>query len=346
VSRSPTSFPPSSEPPDAESQRELAMRVLEASLSGEPRERSTLARQLGATSAEIDAAVASLIADGCRFEPDGLGRMVLREAGLGVWNDHLRRCLTGGAGPWHVEVHREVDSTQNVARRRVEAGIAPPLLITAASQTAGRGRFGRRWHATPGDALLFTAAWTTPAGGPAGGLVVAAAVAVAEAVEALSPGARVSLKWPNDVMIDGRKLAGILTERMPRPAGAGQATLIGVGVNVRLDRDRLPAELAALASEVAALQDIAPPPQPLRLLAELAGRLDVTLRQASTDRLWADWRRRCGMLGKRYVFHTDGRRLVAEVIDLDRSGSLLVRDDAGQLRALPVETTSVDSDAP
>ncbi len=130
-----------------------------------------------------------------------------------------------------LRVHlRETESTNTVARRLVARGAVHGTLVTAHQQTAGRGRQGRGWSAPPGTALLGS--WVIRDPSPL--LPLAAGVAVAELA-----GEAALLKWPNDVLIDGRKLAGILVEGRPQEHWA----VLGIGINVALRIEQLPAEL-------------------------------------------------------------------------------------------------------
>jgi BirA family transcriptional regulator, biotin operon repressor / biotin---[acetyl-CoA-carboxylase] ligase len=125
---------------------------------------------------------------------------------------------------------RETTSTNDRARALAAAGAPHGTLVTAGAQTAGRGRQGRTWSAPPGRALLMSLVLRAPDRM----LPLAAAVAVAEAA---GPGA--GIKWPNDVLVDGRKVAGILAEGRPHEGWA----VLGIGVNVALRIDELPPEL-------------------------------------------------------------------------------------------------------
>jgi BirA family biotin operon repressor/biotin-[acetyl-CoA-carboxylase] ligase len=129
-----------------------------------------------------------------------------------------------------VEVRRveTCGSTNTVLLR--EAGLAAPVLLIAAEQTAGRGRRGRRWHSAPGDGLAFSLARVVrrPARELAA-LALVAGVATARALRAL--GAPVELKWPNDLVAGGGKLGGILVET--RAAGRGTLAVFGIGINLR-----------------------------------------------------------------------------------------------------------------
>jgi len=124
-----------------------------------------------------------------------------------------------------VEVVAEVGSTNIELMGRVRDGLAGPVLLVAEHQTAGRGRLGRAWSSQPGDSLTFSLALTlSPADWS--GLSLAVGVVLAEA---LHP--RVTLKWPNDLWLDGRKLGGILVETAASAPGS-RAAVIGVGLNL------------------------------------------------------------------------------------------------------------------
>ena len=122
-------------------------------------------------------------------------------------------------------------STQDLVRAAARAGAAAGHLVAAGEQTAGRGRQGRRWEAPPGGALLASILLRPRAG--AEGVPLAAGLAVTDALARLGVEAR--LKWPNDVLAGGGKLAGILAEVEPAAPGPGVAVVLGIGVNLRVD---------------------------------------------------------------------------------------------------------------
>jgi BirA family biotin operon repressor/biotin-[acetyl-CoA-carboxylase] ligase len=129
-----------------------------------------------------------------------------------------------------VEVVPETGSTNADLLARA-AGLAGPTLRAAHAQTAGRGRAGRSWLSAPGHALTFSLAWRFAAGPAAlAGLPLAVGVALADTLAEL--GVPVELKWPNDVLKDGAKLAGILIETQAAPGGIW--AVIGVGLNLAL----------------------------------------------------------------------------------------------------------------
>ena len=132
-----------------------------------------------------------------------------------------------------VEVVAETGSTNADLLARLE-NLSAPLLLAAEAQTAGRGRAGRAWHAAPGAALTFSLAWrfNRPLAALAG-LPLAGGVALAESLSAF--GIDAQLKWPNDVLKGGRKLAGVLIETGPAVGAAHAWAVIGIGLNLKTD---------------------------------------------------------------------------------------------------------------
>jgi len=139
---------------------------------------------------------------------------------------------------------RVTDSTNSRARELAEAGAPGGTVVTAAEQTAGRGRQGRSWTAPAGGALLYSAI-VRPLERRHGLLPLAAAVAACEAAEALEE-VECVIKWPNDIWVDGRKLAGILIEARPQDGWA----VIGVGLNLAIAAEEFPAELRETATSL------------------------------------------------------------------------------------------------
>ena len=154
----------------------------------------------------------------------------------------------------HPRLHlRRADSTNLRARALAIAGAPHGTLVTAAAQSAGRGRQGRGWSAPAGRGLLMSVVLRDPPSP----LALFAGVAVAEVAQATDAQRRVArVKWPNDVLLDGRKVAGILVEGRPQERWA----VLGIGLNVALAPSMLDAELAGRAAslglEPAAVEDV------------------------------------------------------------------------------------------
>ena len=149
----------------------------------------------------------------------------------------LARALA--ADGWHVEVVEEVSSTNAVVADRARAGEPAGLVVVAEQQTAGRGRLDRSWVSPPRAGLTFSAL-LRPTLAPArwGWLPLLAGVAVARTLRDRADLDAV-LKWPNDVLVDGRKVCGVLTE-----VADATAVVVGIGLNVTTRADELPHDQA------------------------------------------------------------------------------------------------------
>jgi BirA family biotin operon repressor/biotin-[acetyl-CoA-carboxylase] ligase len=212
---------------------------------------------------------------------------------------------------------RVCDSTNARARELVEAGAPHGTVVTADEQTAGRGRQGRSWTAPAGKALLYSAVMR-PLDDRHLLLPLAVPLAVCETAEKLEPGLECRVKWPNDVWVGGRKLAGVLIEAKPQDGWA----VIGVGVNLSISPEEFPAELRERATSLSGAS------------AENARRtLDRRLGHwvgAEADAVLAAWRARDALAGREVAW--EGGRGVAEGIS--DSGDLLVLGAGGERSVL------------
>jgi BirA family biotin operon repressor/biotin-[acetyl-CoA-carboxylase] ligase len=223
-----------------------------------------------------------------------------------------------------IEAHDVIGSTNDRARDLLAAGDADGLVVVADSQTAGRGRHGRRWISPPGRGLFLSAVLEPRIRAEdAGELALGAALAVAEAC---GPVAGVLLKWPNDVVdAGGRKVAGILIETVledGRVAGA----VIGIGVNVEWPRDELPDELRATAASLAELAGA--PVDRLALLERLLDALSDEVRGIEDGRSpLARYRQRCATIGQQVEVVAGDRVVRGVATGVDASGALIVEAD-------------------
>jgi BirA family transcriptional regulator, biotin operon repressor / biotin---[acetyl-CoA-carboxylase] ligase len=220
-------------------------------------------------------------------------------------------------------------STQEVVRAAARRGAASGYLCVADEQTAGRGRQGRRWVAPAGSALL--ASILLRRGSAPEGVPLAAGLAVATVIGRLGVEAR--LKWPNDVLVGGAKLAGILAEVEPAAPGPETAVVLGIGVNLRMDA--FPD--GVVGTSLHRHLDGARMPSRDQLLAALLPELAAWLRVLETGGIAAllpDWRRRATGLGERAVVQTPGGRVVGTALDVGSDGALLIETAAGMVRLL------------
>lgn len=233
----------------------LAYKMLRLLANGEFAPGGELARASGMSRASIWNAAAEIEAAGLEvFRVRGRGYRLARPLTMLDAGAVTRRL--GETSPFAVEVLDEVDSTNTLLMQRAREGAPHASVIAAEWQSAGRGRLDRRWHADVGGSLTFSLLWRFTRGAAAlAGLSLAAGVAMARALEAQGA-ADIGLKWPNDVMVRGHKLAGLLIE-MQGDALGPSAVVIGVGVNTRLsDAARARAGQPAIDLETAAQRDV------------------------------------------------------------------------------------------
>ena len=213
-------------------------------------------------------------------------------------------------------------STQDVVRAAAQRGAPEGYCCVAAEQTAGRGRAGRSWVAPTGSALLMSLLLRRRPG-VAAGVPLAGGLAIADAVERVA-GVACRLKWPNDVLAGGGKLAGVLVEGAP-----GGATVLGIGVNLAVRS--FPAGVTGTSLDAVAGRAVGAD----ALLAELVARLGKRLRQLESGGVPAlapEWSERAAGLG------THVRAVIADrIVDgvaagLDGDGALLLDTAAGRLR--------------
>lgn len=222
-----------------------------------------------------------------------------------------------------IVVLEETTSTQDECRRRAEG--RPGLLVTTLRQTSGRGRLGRQWADDQGEGVAMTI--SIPAQPPER-LSIASAIAVCEAAEQFA-GRQLGIRWPNDIMADGHKLAGILIERQ------GNTALVGVGVNV--NQTRWPSELARLAVSLRELTLL--PVDRTQVVVALLARLSANLERSNAD-LAASFATRDILRGTTQSFTLCAERITGVVERIDPLNGLFVRTTSGP-RFLPASTTSL-----
>jgi BirA family transcriptional regulator, biotin operon repressor / biotin---[acetyl-CoA-carboxylase] ligase len=219
-------------------------------------------------------------------------------------------------------------STNDVAARLAESGAEEGTTVVAEMQTAGRGRHGRIWFSPPG-AGLYVSVIVRPGTGldngesPAALLTLASGVAIAEAIRAVT-GLPAEIKWPNDVLIGGRKLAGILAEAAVQ---AGMVQFIVVGFGVNLQPAAYPPPLASRVTSIE-IETTRPAERALILAAILAalGERYADLRAGRFDAILSAWRQLAPSLQGALVEWDSPAGAVRGVAqDIDRHGALLVR---------------------
>lgn len=216
--------------------------------------------------------------------------------------------------------HEVVDSTNTLAKQLAEQGAPHGTTITADEQTAGRGRQGRVWVAPAGTALLMSVI-ARPVIASYKLAPLAAALAVAETCEELAD-VEASIKWPNDVWIEGRKVSGILVEARPDQNVERSWIVVGIGLNTSVPLELMPEDLQQTATSLAL-------PPGTDALGPLLARLDRWLHAESAETVEA-WRTRDALRG-REISWAEGSGLAAGI---DDEGNLLVRGCGGGVHTL------------
>jgi BirA family biotin operon repressor/biotin-[acetyl-CoA-carboxylase] ligase len=239
--------------------------------------------------------------------------------------DRLRERLASRGVCWTSPIHHfpALGSTNDRLKEEARAGAPEWTVVLADEQSAGRGRQGRAWASPRGN--LYLSALLRPAFSRPGLIPLMAGVAVAEAVADLGVDARV--KWPNDVLAGGRKLAGILSESATVSAAGLDWIAVGIGVNLA----SAPAELAATATSVAA--EAGEAPEPLEVAAGILARLGVwydSLMREGPRSLLAAWRGRSLPWWGEVVEALSGDQVIRGVArDVDGDGALVLEGEGG-----------------
>lgn len=233
-----------------------------------------------------------------------------------------------------IRVFQETTSTNDVVEKLARDGVKEGAVVFAESQTKGRGRLGRKWI-SPGNKGLWFSVLLRPDLRPqaATQLTVAAATALSRAIRSqtsLAP----QIKWPNDILIRGKKVAGILTE-LSAELDQVKYLILGIGVDVNLDAAEFPPDVRKLATSLkietgAALNRA-------ELAAAVLGELDADYARicgGQFEVLADEWEERCATLGCNVTIHIADRAIQGRAESLDSDGALLVRTQHGRLERI------------
>lgn len=236
---------------------------------------------------------------------------------------------------FHLVVKERVESTNATARQLVEKGVTSPTIVWAYEQKAGRGRRGRAWDSPPGN--LYISFILPPEGEiqTASEFGFAAALAVADALERHLPqGMPVTIKWPNDILVQGAKIGGILLESVPTSKGGLAALVLGVGLNIRAAPDNVPYRvtcLEAIAETPAFARE--------RLLCAVAHELEgwLTQRRHFGFRVLRNgWLARAKGIGEAITVRLPRETFHGTFVDLSEDGALILRHDNGKEQRIHV----------
>ncbi|WP_025323963.1 biotin--[acetyl-CoA-carboxylase] ligase [Deferrisoma camini] len=316
----------------------LSDRVLRLLLTADPGGLSgqELARRLGVTRSAVWKAVEELREAGYEVESRAGRGYRLHRAWRGLRPPEVEACLATARLGRPVRYLARTGSTNAEADRWAEEGAPEGALVVAEHQDRGRGRRGRSWADLPGRSLLFSLILRPPL--PAAAvppLTYVASAALAEALAAWAPRQSIEIKWPNDVLLGGRKVAGILLE-MRAEAQAARHVVLGVGVNVGGAPDDLPEEVRALATTLAAWA-APPPPDRLAVLCGFLQALEplydrfVSHGFGAVREAWTRWFRAAD---RRVRVHTPSGPVEGTAVGLDDAGALLLEAPDGTTRRI------------
>jgi BirA family biotin operon repressor/biotin-[acetyl-CoA-carboxylase] ligase len=288
-----------------------------------------LGERLGVSRAAVNKAIQSLVESGADIHRVSGRGYRLGEPFVPLSEASIRMLLAERQVQADVEVFDEVDSTNQQLLRSPD--LPSGRVCLAEAQSAGRGRRGRGWVATACHNILMSMSWRFETG-PAGlaGLSLAAGVAVVRALEEF--GVRdAGLKWPNDILRDGRKLAGLLID-LRGEAGGPSLVVLGIGLNVHL----APSDAARVDQPWAALRESLPAPVERNRLAGLLilhlGEMFRVFERDGFEAFRAEWERRHLYAGKAVRLHTGHEDVFGTVEGIDVNGGLRVRVVGGELR--------------
>jgi BirA family biotin operon repressor/biotin-[acetyl-CoA-carboxylase] ligase len=291
--------------------------------------RHDLARAAAMPMNDLEQGLASYLEAGYPMEFHPQGGITLKEP-PDIWcaEEIVGRCPAREKLPaWEPLLLTETSSTNDVVRLQARKGARAGFLVAASRQTKGRGRLGRCWE-SPVDRGLYVSILLRPelAASEAGQLTILSSVAAVDAVEAVS-GLRPQIKWPNDLMVGGRKLAGLLIEAEPEGTRLAFA-VVGIGINVRQSEDDFSPEVRSLATSLFLATG-----QLYRradLLVELLHAFERRLSEPFVEVRQA-WAASSLTLGQQVTLTTARGRKHGQALGLDESGALLLRNDSGEV---------------
>jgi len=257
---------------------------------------------------------------------------VLSEAGI---TGHIK---TGGV--FTVELRKSVTSTNTLLRDMAAKGAPEGYVLVAEEQTAGKGRQGREFHSPAGHGAYFSLLLRPGSRtGEAALITSAAAVAVARAIEEVL-GAKVGIKWVNDIFLNGKKVCGILTEAViSMESGLVESAVLGVGINVTRPEEGFPKEL----EDAAALTDrsIGKDSERNRLIAATLDNFWEYYQNLAARKFLGDYRALSVLLGQDIYIISGERRIPAQALAIDDDCGLLVRYESGETTRLSSGEVSI-----
>ncbi len=267
-------------------------------------------------------AIVSAPKKGYRFSGTA-DNIIVKEISQGLKTDRF--------GKGEILYFQETDSTNVQAKKAADRGAAEGTVVIADAQKRGRGRKGRAWFSSPGGQLLLSVVLRPslpPMEAPKTTLM--AAVAIAEALRSAT-GLDITIKWPNDLLINKKKLAGILTE-LNTEMDQVNYIILGVGININSQVDRFPEELRPIATSL--FQETGAVHPRMELLQRILESLEACYRMMLTGRfpeILDRWKALSDIIGRRVTVAMIDRQIKGTVTDIDNDGVLILEDEKGDM---------------
>jgi BirA family biotin operon repressor/biotin-[acetyl-CoA-carboxylase] ligase len=242
----------------------------------------------------------------------------------------IRAALPGELIRWEAHYVPVVESTQDLAAEIFRRNLKPGIFVAANYQTKGRGRESRAWIAPRGQALQFSLV-LFPGNVPSHLhlLTITSALSVCEGIRSHA-GLNPEVKWPNDVLVNGKKVCGILTEMVKAPKGE-QAAIVGVGLNVNQKASAFHGDLRKSATSLYLEKGELIPRLPL-LAAVMKSFEDhyFLYQKGLFQKIIGRWKNYSSILGRRVTLRSGKREIQGVVVDLEDSGAIVLRLDTGK----------------
>lgn len=306
------------------------LRVCDGYLSGED-----ISRQLHVSRTAIWKHMQALKQEGYDIESHSRLGYRLRHAPDLLLPEEIRsRLTTAKLGQGLIYYFPELESTNNEAKKLAAAGCPEGTIILAEAQVSGRGRLARGWFSPFAKGIWLSIVLRPPFHPQeAPKCTMMAAVAVNKAIKRIA-GVESGIKWPNDILFQGKKIVGILTE-MSAEMDAINHVVLGMGINVNIEQQDFPEELAAIATSVAVAAGH--PVSRLELLAAILEELEEVYRQAVEEGfadIFRQWRSHSVTLGQSVNVLGINNQFSGVAIDIDNDGALLVKTEQGIERVI------------
>ena len=268
----------------------------------------------------------------------GGARFRLLDAPDLLLSEEIRDLLDTAVIGREMAVYQTLASTNDAAWQHAAAGAEDGFVVLAEEQTAGRGRMGRGWFSPHGGLWMSIVLRPDAPAERATALTMAASVAVAKAIRKY-PGCTATIRWPNDILIDGKKVGGVMVETGSSRSLHG-VCILGIGVNVNCTQ--FPDELAAIATALALhVKTRIRRAELARLALAFLDELYGQIRRGDYGAAGEEWLALSSSVGQRITIMRNGRTYKGEVVDMDPMAGLMVRLDSGFVRAFKGEHVTV-----